>query len=235
MTTTLITGANKGLGFETARRLKAAGHTVYIGSRDAERGRRAAKELGVRMVLIDVTDDASVAAAANIIEADGGLDVLVNNAGIEGRAPDGSVVGAAEVTADTMRPLFETNVLGVVRVTHAFLPLLQRSTAPVVVNVSSGLGSMARVTAEGTPTYAYPGVAYPASKTAVNMITVQYAKAFPGMRINAVEPGYTATDLNLHTGTQTVEEGAEIIVRMAQVGPDGPTAGFFDAAGFLPW
>jgi NAD(P)-dependent dehydrogenase (short-subunit alcohol dehydrogenase family) len=235
MATTLITGANKGLGFETARRLIAAGHTVYVGSRDAERGRRAAEQIGARMVLIDVTDDASVADAAKAIEADGGLDVLVNNAGIEVRRPDGGVVGAADVTVDMMRQLFETNVFGVVRVTHAFLPLLQRSAAPVVVNVSSGLASMARVTAPGTPTYAYPGVAYPASKAAINMITVQYAKAFPGMRINAVEPGYTATDLNGHTGTQTVEEGAEIIVRMAQVGSEGPTGGYFDAEGSLPW
>ncbi|WP_329129015.1 SDR family NAD(P)-dependent oxidoreductase [Streptomyces sp. NBC_01476] len=235
MTTTLITGANKGLGYETARRLIAAGHTVYVGSRDAERGRRAADELGARLVLIDVTDDASVAAAADAIAADGGLDVLVNNAGVEGRTPDGGVVGAAELTAGLMRPLLETNVLGVVRVTHAFLPLLQRSAAPVVVNLSSGLASMARITAEGTPTYAYPGVAYPASKAALNVITVQYAKAFPNMRINAVEPGYTKTDLNANTGTQTVEEGAEIIVRMAQVGPDGPTGGYFDANGPLPW
>ncbi|GAA3549510.1 SDR family NAD(P)-dependent oxidoreductase [Nonomuraea rosea] len=235
MTTTLITGANKGLGFETARRLVAAGHTVYVGSRDAGRGRRAAEELGARMVLIDVTDDASVLAAAKSIEADGGLDVLVSNAGIEGRTPEGGVIGAADLTAGTMRTLFETNVFGVVRVTHAFLPLLRRSAAPVIVNVSSGLGSMARITAEGTPTYAYPGVAYPASKVAVNMITVQYAKAFPGIRINAVEPGYTATDLNANTGTQTVEEGAEIIVRMAQIGPDGPTGGYFDAEGGLPW
>jgi NAD(P)-dependent dehydrogenase (short-subunit alcohol dehydrogenase family) len=235
MTTTLITGANKGLGFEAARRLIAAGHTVYVGSRDAERGRRAAGQLGARMVLIDVTDDSSVAAAAKTIEADGGLDVLVNNAGIESRTEGNKVAGAAEVTAGMMRSLFETNVFGVVRVTHAFLPLLQRSAAPVVVNVSSGLGSMTRITAPGTPAYAYPGVAYPASKAAVNMITVQYAKAFPGMRINAVEPGYTATDLNGHTGTQTVEEGAEIIVRMAQAGPDGPTGSYFDAAGPLPW
>jgi NAD(P)-dependent dehydrogenase (short-subunit alcohol dehydrogenase family) len=238
MTTTLITGANKGLGFETARRLIAAGHTVYAGSRDAGRGSRAAQQLGARMVLIDVTDDASVAAAAKIIEADGGLDVLVNNAGTavtEWHTNGNHVAGAAEVTAGMMRTLFETNVFGVVRVTHAFLPLLQRSAAPVVVNVSSGLASLARVTAPGTPAYAYSGVAYPASKAAVNMITVQYAKAFPGMRINAVEPGYTATDLNGHTGTQTVEEGAEIIVRMAQVSADGPTGGYFDAAGPLPW
>ena len=235
MTTTLITGANKGLGHETARRLLAAGHTVYIGSRDADRGRRAAERLGARTVLIDVTDDASVAAAAKAIEADGGLDVLVNNAGIEARGEGNTVVDAAGATADLVRPVFETNVFGLVRVTHAFLPLLERSTAPVVVNVSSGLGSLTRVATPGTPAYAYPGVAYPASKAAVNMITVQYAKAFPNMRINAVEPGYTATDLNGNTGTQTVEEGAEIIVRMAQVGPDGPTGGYFDAAGPLPW
>lgn len=238
MTTTLITGANKGLGFETARRLIAAGHTVYLGSRDPERGRRAAEQLGARMVVIDVTDDASVLAAAKTIEADGGLDVLINNAaiaGIEGQTQDGGMAGAAEVTADMMRPLFETNVLGVVRVTHAFLPLLQRSSAPVVVNVSSGLASANRITTPGTPAYAYPGVAYPASKAAVNIITVQYAKAFPNIRINAVEPGYTATDLNGHTGTQTVQEGAEIIVRMAQVDPEGPTGGYFDVAGTLPW
>ena len=235
MTTTLITGANKGLGFETARRLIAAGHTVYAGSRDAERGRRAAGRLGARLVLLDVSDDASVEAAAQAIEADGALDVLVNNAGIEARKPDGGVTGAAELTADMMRDLFETNVFGLVRVTHAFLPLLQRSAAPVIVNVSSGLGSMARMTAAGTPAYAYPGVAYPTSKAAVNMITIQYAKAFPGIRINAVEPGFTATDLNLHQGTQTVEEGAGIIVRMAQVSPDGPTGGYFSAEGPLPW
>ncbi len=235
MTTTLITGANKGLGFETAGRLIAAGHTVYVGSRDEERGRRAAARLGARMVLLDVTDDASVAAAVKTIEADGGLDVLVNNAGIEGRLEGNLVAGAAETTADLMRQLFETNVFGLVRVTHAFLPLLRRSAAPVVVNVSSGLASLTGMTAPGTPAYAYPGVAYPASKAAVNMITVQYAKAFPNMRINAVEPGYTATDLNGHTGTQTVEEGAEIIVRMAQAGPDGPTGGYFDAEGPLPW
>ncbi|MFI1431960.1 SDR family NAD(P)-dependent oxidoreductase [Streptomyces lydicus] len=199
------------------------------------RGRRAAEQLGARTVLIDVTDDASVAAAAQAVEADGGLDVLVNNAGVEARTPDGGVIGAAEVTGEVMRYVFDTNVFGTVRVTHAFLPLLQRSAAPVVVNVSSGLASLTRVSAAGTPAYAYPGVAYPASKAAVNMLTVQFAKAFPAMRINAVEPGYTATDLNAHAGTQTVEEGAEIIVRMAQTGPDGPTGGYFDAAGRLPW
>ncbi|WP_329113623.1 SDR family NAD(P)-dependent oxidoreductase [Streptomyces sp. NBC_01465] len=235
MTTTLITGANKGLGFETARRLVAAGHTVYIGSRDAERGRRAAEELGARSVQLDVTDDASVEAAARAVAADGGLDVLINNAGIEERAAGNTVIGAADVTAETMRGTFETNVFGTVRVLHAFLPLLQRSAAPVVVNLSSGLASLTRVSTAGTPTHAYPGVAYPASKAAVNMITVQYAKAFPDLRINAVEPGFTKTDLNGNTGIQTVEQGAEIIVRMAQVTQDGPTGGYFDAEGTLPW
>ena len=195
----------------------------------------ASGRLGARVALIDVTDDASVASAAKAIDADGGLDVLVNNAGIEMRIEGNVVPGAAEITADLMRSLFDTNVFGVVRVTHAFLPLLRRSAAPVVVNVSSGLASMTRLSTPGSTAYAYPGVAYPASKAAVNMITVQYAKAFPQMRINAVEPGYTATDLNQHLGTQTVEEGAEVIVRMAQIGPDGPTGGYFGADGHHPW
>ena len=235
MTTILITGANKGLGFEAARQLVEAGHTVYLGSRDVERGRQAAARLGAgaRTGQLDITDDASVQAAAKAIEADGGLDVLINNAGVEERGPGNAVIGPADVTADLMRETFETNVFGTVRVLHAFLPLLARSAAPVVVNLSSGLASLARVA--GIPAGVYPGVAYPASKTAVNMVTVQYAKAFPNMRINAVEPGFTKTDLNGNTGTQTVEQGAEIIVRMAQVGPDGPTGGYFDAEGTLPW
>jgi NAD(P)-dependent dehydrogenase (short-subunit alcohol dehydrogenase family) len=236
MTTTLITGANKGLGLETARQLMTAGHTVYIGSRDAERGRRAGEELGARVVQLDVTDEVSVQAAAKIIEADGGLDVLVNNAGVQAEMSEGEVVvGAAELTAEVMRKTFETNVFGTVRVLHAFLPLLQRSAAPVVVNVSSGTASLARATTPGDPAHAYRGVAYPASKSAVNMITVKYANAFSNMRINAVEPGYTATDLNDNAGAQTIEEGAEIIVRMAQVGPNGPTGGYFATEGTLPW
>lgn len=235
MTTTLITGANKGLGYETARRLVAAGHTVYVGSRDPGRGQRAADRLGARTVVLDVTDDESVAAAAKLIAEAGGLDVLVNNAGIEGRGAGNVVIGAADVTADIVREVFETNVFGLVRVTHAFLPLLQRSPAPVVVNVSSGLGSLALVSSPDEPGYLYPGVAYPASKAAVNMITVQFAKQFPNMRINAVEPGFTDTDLNGHTGTQTVGEGAEIIVRMAQVTADGPSGGYFDVNGAMAW
>ena len=237
MTTTLITGANKGLGFETARQLIAADHTVYVGSRDPGRGRQAAAQLGdrARFVQLDITDDASVEAAAKAIEADGGLDVLVNNAGIEARTADNGVIGAADLTADMTRHQFETNVFGLVRVTHAFLPLLRKSAAPIIVNVSSGLGSLAAMTDSANLGYGYPGAEYPASKAAVDMLTVQYAKALPAMRVNAVDPGYTRTDLNGNTGTQTTQQGASVIVRMAQTASDGPTGGFFDANGAIPW
>jgi len=235
MTTTLITGANKGLGYETARQLIAAGHTVYLGCRNSERGQSAAQQLGARLVQLDVTDDNSVSAAAQLVDELGGLDVLVNNAGVEGRGENNTIIGAEALTADMMREVFDTNVFGAVRVTHAFLPLLQRSSAPVVVNVSSSLGSLSLAGSSDSPTFLYPGVAYPASKSALNMITVQFAKQFPSMRINAVEPGYTDTDLNGHTGIQTVEEGARIIVDMAQVAPDGPTGGYFSAHGPIPW
>lgn len=236
MTTILITGANKGLGLETARQLAAAGHIVYLGCRDLRRARSAAATIGGRAVQLDVTDGASVAAAARSIAGDGGLDVLVNNAGIapEWRA-DGTVAGASEVTAELMDTTFATNVIGAVRTLHAFLPLLMQSGSPVVVNVSSGLASLSHATTPGAPGYAYPGVAYPASKTALNMVTVQFAKAFPGMRINAVEPGFTATDLNNGSGLQTVGQGAEIIATMARIGPEGPTGGYFSTAGRLEW
>jgi NAD(P)-dependent dehydrogenase (short-subunit alcohol dehydrogenase family) len=231
MTTTLITGATKGLGLQAARRLIAAGHTVHLGARDPQRGKEVAAELGADMVLIDVTSDDSVQTAAALVrERVGQLDVLVNNAGISGgRKPPG------EVTAADMRAVYDTNVFGVVRVMHAFLPLLEASRAPVVVNVSSGLGSLAVTTDPGRFESTLLGLAYPSSKAALNMLTSQYAKAYPAIKINAVDPGYTATDLNDHRGTQTVEEGAEIIVRMALIGADGPTGGYFDAAGPVPW
>ncbi|WFF00271.1 SDR family NAD(P)-dependent oxidoreductase [Micromonospora sp. WMMD964] len=235
MTTILVTGANKGLGFETARQLVAAGHTVYAGARDAERGRRAADELGARFLLLDVTDDASVTAAAQQVAAEGGLDVLVNNAGIEPRQADGGFIPAAEVSADLAHRVFDTNVFGHIRMLHAFLPLLQRSAAPAVVNVGSGASLMRELSNPESPAHFYPDITYPASKAAVSMLTVQYAKAYPGIRINAVDPGFTATDLNFHAGHQTIEQGAEIIVRMAQIGPDGPSGGFFDARGVIPW
>jgi NAD(P)-dependent dehydrogenase (short-subunit alcohol dehydrogenase family) len=231
MTTTLITGATKGLGRETARRLLAAGHTVYLGARDAERGKEAAADLGAELLLIDVTSDESVQAAAAVVrEQAGHLDVLVNNAGIAGGwTPPG------EVTAADMLTVYDTNVFGVVRVMHAFLPLLEASVSPVVVNVSSGLGSLTVTNDRSRFESTLLGLAYPSSKAALNMITSQYAKAYPAIKINVVDPGYTATDLNGHRGTQTVEEGTEIIVRMATIGADGPTGGYFDVTGTVPW
>ena len=139
------------------------------------------------------------------------------------------------MSADSVRAVFETNVFGQVRMMHTFLPLLQKSAAPVVVNVSSGTSLMRDLVDPESPAHFYPDIAYPSSKAAVNMLTVQYSKAFPGIRINAVEPGFTATDLYHRAGTPTVEQGAAIIVRMAQIGPDGPTGGFFDANGTIPW
>jgi NAD(P)-dependent dehydrogenase (short-subunit alcohol dehydrogenase family) len=230
--TTLITGANKGLGRETARRLLAEGHEVWLGARDRSLGQAAADGLGARFVQLDVTDENSVTAAVALVQAatGGRLDVLINNAGIAGaRKP------AGEVTADDVRTVFETNVFGVVRVTHAFLPLLERSDSPVIVNVSSGMGSIAVTTDPERFESTLIGIAYPASKTAVNMLTTQYAKAFPQIRINAVDPGYTGTDLNDHRGTQSVEEGTDAIVAMAKLDPSGPTGTFVDRNGMVAW
>lgn len=235
MTTTLITGSNKGLGKETARQLIAAGHTVYVAARDEARGRAAAAELGARLVQLDVTSDESVAAAFARVEADGGLDVLVNNAGVEPRLAGNAIPVPGEETASSLRETFETNVFGLARVTRAFLPLLQKSAAPVIVNVSSGLGSLAGMSDPGSYTHFYPALGYPASKAAVNALTIQYAKAFPGIRVNAVDPGYTSTDLNGRTGTQTVQEGAAIIVALAQARPDGPTGTFTSGHGTVAW
>jgi NAD(P)-dependent dehydrogenase (short-subunit alcohol dehydrogenase family) len=231
MTTTLITGANKGLGHETARQLIAAGHTVYAGARDEQRAKEAAAQLGARPILIDVTSDESVRAAAELIRAEAGhLDVLVNNAGITGGRKE-----AGDITAADMLAVYDTNVFGVVRVMHAFLPLLEAAGAPAVVNVSSGMGSLAVTTDPSRFESTLISLPYTSSKSALNMVTTQYAKACPSIRINAVDPGYTGTDLNDHRGTQTVEEGAEIIVRMAMTGADGPTGRFFSRSGPVPW
>lgn len=228
MTVTLITGANKGIGYETARQLIEQGHTVYIGARSIERGEAAATELRARFVQLDVTDDASVETAmASIDEREGHLDVLVNNAGIGLEALNGP---------DALK-VFDTNVIGVIRTTQAALPLLRKSANPVVVNVSSALGSFWAVTNPERPAFHVPAMTYGASKAAVSMLTVHYAKAMPDIKFNAVEPGYTATDLGgrVGRGGQPVEEGAKVVVGMATIGKDGPTGTFQEDIGELPW
>ena len=188
----LVTGANKGIGLETVRRLIGAGYGVYLAARDVERGRAAAETVGARFIQLDVTSDDSVRHAAEIVEREEGrLDVLVNNAGISGPVRD-----VHQYTGDDAATVMLTNVVGYVRVIHAFLPLLERAPNPRIVNVSSGLGSfglahdLSRIESRaGTPLYG-------AAKSAVNMLTARYARLLPGIRINVADPGMTATDLS---------------------------------------
>ena len=227
MTVTLITGANKGLGFETARQLIERGHCVYLGARNPERGKEAASELGARLVQLDVTDDSSVETALGVVaENEGHLDVLVNNAGIS----------TADVSGPVALKVFDTNAIGLIRVTQASLSLLAKSVNPVVVNVSSALGSFWAVTNPDRRQFHFPSVVYGASKAAVSMMTVQYAKTHPEIKFNAVEPGFTATELTPFSGAgQPVEKGAAVIVRMATIGRDGPTGTFQEGDGELAW
>lgn len=234
--TALVTGATRGLGRETAARLAALGWTVWLGARDAGTGEQTAAAIAadhpgadVRSVGLDVTDDGSVAAAADAVRAAGtGLDVVVNNAGIAGRR-----VGPTETTPADFVAVYGTNVLGPVRVTNAFLPLLRRSAAPRLVMVSSGVGSFGVTTDPGRLESTLVGLVYPSSKAALNMITTMYAKALADVRVCAVDPGYTATDLNGHSGSQTVAEGAEAIV--AACAAEQVPGPFFDRHGVLPW
>lgn len=226
MTTTLITGANKGLGYETARRLIDAGHIVWMAARDEVRGHQAADELGGRFIHLDVTDDASVTDAARTVADAGGIDVLINNAGVSGPMKPAEELTAADATA-----VYATNVVSIVRTTSAFLPLLRESSAPTIINVTSGLGSFAAVHDPERLESTLVAPLYTSSKSAVTMLTVQYAKAFPEMRINAADPGYTKTDFNGNQGTQTVTEGTDAIVELATRGGQGPTGTFIDRSG----
>ena len=227
MSITFITGANKGLGYETARRLIELGQTVVIGARDRERGQTAANELRARFVPIDVANDESVARAAEDIRGhEGHIDVLINNAGIIGsRLPVDELAGPEAIES------FNTNVAGIVRVTHAFLPLLKLSEHPSVINVGSGMGSLALTSDPDRVESKVIAPLYTASKAAVTMLTTQYAKALPGIRFNAADPGYTATDLNGHSGHQTVTEGTDAIVMLATESPEAGTGRFIDRFG----
>lgn len=237
-TIALVTGANKGIGYEIAAGLGTLGWRVGVGARDEERRETAVAKLraaGVDAfgVPLDVTDDASVADAARLIEDGAGrLDVLVNNAGITGDGPQMPTT----VDVATVRAAVETNVIGVIRVTNAMLPLLRRSSSPRIVNMSSGVGSLTRQTTPGTETGPI-SAAYAPSKTFLNAVTVQYAKELSdtNILINAACPGYCATDLNGFRGFRTPEQGAAIALRLATLPDDGPTGSFFDDAGEVPW
>ncbi|GAA4431788.1 SDR family NAD(P)-dependent oxidoreductase [Georgenia halophila] len=234
-TTVLITGANKGLGYETARRLGELDWQIFLGARDEVRGREAAERLAddgadVTFVPLDVTSDESVDAAVQAVrERTDRLDVLINNAGVIGEP-----VAPAETLPRHFLPVFGVNVLGPVRVTHAFLPLLRAGHDPRVVNVSSGNGSMTIVTDPERLESTIDHLMYPSSKAALNMVTTQYAKAVPEIRFNLADPGFTATDLNGHQGTQTITEGTDAIFELATSSP-GPTGHYRDREGALPW
>ena len=234
----LVTGANKGIGYEIAAGLGALGWRVGVGARDPQRRDTAVEKLRAAGadafgVPLDVTDDASAAAAAGLIaDRAGGLDVLVNNAAITGDLPQTPTT----VDPATVRAVVETNVLGVIRVTNALLPLLRRSASPRIVNMSSSVGSLALRTTPGIDLGPVP-VAYAASKTFLNAVTVHYAKELsdtPAL-VNCACPGYTATDLNGFRGLRTPHQGAAIAIRLATLPGDGPTGGFFDDAGTVPW
>jgi NAD(P)-dependent dehydrogenase (short-subunit alcohol dehydrogenase family) len=224
----LITGANKGIGFATARALGSLGMTVLVGARDEDRGQSAAKELAgegldARFVRLDVTDPATIQAAVDLVAAEfGRLDVLVNNAGI--LRADGTAEPSATIVA-TIHEVFETNVYGVVAVTNAFLPLLREAPAARIVNVSSEVGSISSLTNPESPLYVLTSVPYPASKAALNMITAMYAKELRDtpIKVNAANPGYTRTEFNQNSGFRTPEQAASVNVRLATLPADGPS------------
>jgi NAD(P)-dependent dehydrogenase (short-subunit alcohol dehydrogenase family) len=235
----LVTGANQGIGLQIAKDLAAHGFTVLVGSRNFERGQAAAKEVGpdAHALQLDVTDQASIAAAAERIRKEfGRLDVLVNNAAISNtRKRPGQLVEEyakttrpSVVSIEEMRAVWETNVFGVLAVTQAMLPLLREAPAARIVNVSSGVGSLTANSDPAFPWRAIFGPVYPASKTALNALTVAMAIELEpeGIKVNAVSPGFTKTNLNNYAGTETVEQGAREAVRVALLGRDGPTGRF---------
>ncbi|MEU7781883.1 SDR family oxidoreductase [Micromonospora parva] len=236
----LVTGANKGIGYEIAAGLCALGWSVGVGAREQTRRDAAVARLrdaGVDAfgVPLDVTDDRSVAAAADLIaERAGRLDALVNNAGITGGGPQ----QPSSVDPAVIRTVVETNVIGVIRVTNAMLPLLGRSASPRIVNMSSSVGSLARQSGPGGETSTGPvAVAYAPSKSFLNAVTLQYVRelADTNILINCACPGYVATDLNGFRGVRTPREGAATAIRLATLPDGGPTGGFFEDAGVVPW
>ncbi|MFI1464908.1 SDR family oxidoreductase [Nocardia carnea] len=244
----LVTGANKGIGRAAAELLAVHGSTVLVGARDLERGESTAaaiRESGgdAQAITLDVTDPATTRKASeHVAEQFGRLDILINNAGMTSYQqvdPDKAYDQLpSTVDLDMVRAVFETNVFGVISVTNAFLPLLRRSQAARIVNVGSHAGSLALIgDPDGPFAGLLPSAAYSPSKTALNALTVNYANELrkDGVLVNAVAPGYVDTDSNNHTGFLTPAQGATILVRLATLGADGPTGGFFAEDGPLPW
>jgi NAD(P)-dependent dehydrogenase (short-subunit alcohol dehydrogenase family) len=236
-TIALVTGANKGIGYEIAGQLATGGATVLLAARDPQLGKAAAASLGdldVHPLTLDVTDPASIADAARWIEDTyGRLDILVNNAGIArdaGRLP-------SALPLDVLRETYETNVFGLVAVTNALVPLLRRAPAARIVNLSSSLGSLTIAGGPEPPWGRLISLAYPSSKTAVNALTVQYALELRDTQIlvNAADPSYCATDLNGHRGFRTAAQGAAVAVRLATLPAGGPTGQMYGEDGVVPW
>lgn len=231
MNSVLITGANRSIGLETAKQLSEKGFFIYLGSRDLAKGEEVVKELNekgfqnIKAIQIDVTNDESVLAAKNNIEKEQGkLDILINNAGILGDVPqDSSTTSVANI-----QNVFDTNFFGVIRVTQAFIELLKKSDNPRISNITSGLGSL---TLHSDPTwkyYAFKAVSYVSSKTALNAFTITLAHELKdlGFKINAIDPGYTATDFNHHSGPASVESAASFIIKHT-LDENGPTGKFY--------
>jgi NAD(P)-dependent dehydrogenase (short-subunit alcohol dehydrogenase family) len=235
----LVTGANKGIGFEIARQLARLGNVVLLGARNEERGREAEAKLrgegfDAHFVHLDVESaETHQKAAAFVEEKFGRLDVLVNNAGI---ALDADFK-ASDVPQDVLRKTFDTNFFGVIALTQAFLPLIKKSSAGRIVNVSSGLGSLAQNSDPAWEFYAVKPLAYNSSKTALNAFTVMLAHELgaTNVKVNSADPGFTATDMNGHRGYKTVEQGASVIVELTALPDDGATGGYFDDKGVVPW
>lgn len=236
----LITGANKGIGFEVARQLGARGIRVLIGARDGGRGKAAVEQLKAENIVatyvsLDVTDTKSIKkAAARISKEYGKLDILVNNAGISG----GNISKEPSKTdIEVVRQVYETNVFGVVSVTIAMIPLLKLADQARIVNVSSGLGSITMALDPNDTFYGINSLQYQSSKAALNAITVEFAKELEsaGIKVNAACPGFVDTDFNGHRGTKSVQQGATIIVKLSTLGAKGPTATFQNENGRLPW
>ena len=237
----LITGANKGIGFETARQLGQEGITVLVGARDAKKGEAAAEKLRrekieAHALTIDVSDAASIRTAANQVESDyGRLDILVNNAGV---MVDDETKKPSEQSLETWRKTFETNLFGLIATTQAFLPLLRKSEAGRIVNLSSILGSITFHAKPGSPIYDSKSYAsYNVSKSAVNAYTVQLAYELKDtkIKVNAAHPGWVKTEMGGEGATMELDDGAKTSVALATLGPEGPNGAYIHMGESLPW